>query len=433
MTMKYILLILLMAASTISARELTLEQALRLAEEHSHALKEAEANRLAAEKAISAATAERFPTLSLDATAKFVDEVPSLNITIPNMFQLSREFGSKESYQTDLRLTLPIYTGGRISSAIALARSGRDYRAALNDLELDRAYLQARLDYFGYIKSVALQQTAAASQKRTGIVRDDVRSLYDAGAADSVALLETHLACTKADFQVRQAEINVASQSINLLSRLGLSARETVEAVDSLPDPPVQLTMSDTSGVRPELQAAQAAVLSGEARLRSERSGYFPTLAAFGGYSYGKPNIDPFSDKWNDNFTVGAKLQWSFNLGGSTMSKNSVAAYDLTAAQRRYDHVAETIARETDLAYEQLKLALQRYRSARIEWQLAGANFQLAREQHSNGVLTSNRLLEIEAALTLAEASLAAAKADFYIAQSAYFFALADVRLGKGL
>jgi outer membrane protein len=431
--MKYILLTLLMATSATSARELTLEQTLRLAEEHSLALKEAEANRLSAEKAISAATAERFPTLSLDATAKYVDEVPSLNITIPNMFQLSREFGSKESYQTDLRLTLPLYTGGRISSAIALARSGRDYRAAMNDLERDRAYLQARMDYFGYIKSVALQQTAAASLTRTGIVRDDVRSLYDAGAADSVALLETHLAYTKADFQICQAEINVASQRINLLSRLGLSAKETLELVDSLPDPSEQPATSETPGVRPELQAAQAAVQSGEARVRSEESGYFPTLAAFGGYSYGKPNIDPFSNQWNDNFTVGAKLQWSFNLGGSTVSRKSAAIYDLTAAQRRYDNVAETITRETDLAYEQLKLALQRYQSARVEWQLAGANFQLAREQHSNGVLTSNRLLEIEAALTLAEGSLAAAKADYYIAQSVYFFAQADERLGKGL
>ena len=50
MTMRYALLILLMMLSAASARELTLEQALRLAEEHSHALKEAESDRLAAEK-----------------------------------------------------------------------------------------------------------------------------------------------------------------------------------------------------------------------------------------------------------------------------------------------------------------------------------------------------------------------------------------------
>ena len=102
-------------------------------------------------------------------------------------------------------------------------------------------------------------------------------------------------------------------------------------------------------------------------------------------------------------------------------------------AQRRYDNVAETITRESDLAYEQLKLAHQRYQSAATEWRLAGANYELAREQHRNGALTSNRLLEIEAALTQAEASLAAFKVDFYIAQSAYYFALADERLGKGL
>jgi outer membrane protein TolC len=431
--MKYAPIMLLMLVSAASARELTLEQALRLAEQHSHALKEAELNRLSAEKAVSAAQAERFPTLSLDATAKYVDEVPSLNINIPGMFQLSRDLGSNETYQTDLRMTIPIYTGGRISSAIAVARSGRDYRIAMNDLERDRTFLQARLDYFGYIKALALGRAAEASLKRTTILRDDVRSLYNAGAADSVDLLETHLAYTKADFQVRQAEISTESQRINLVSRLGLAAREQIESSDTIPDPPQSLSGSGTTGQRPELQVASAGVGMTEGRVRSEQAGYLPTLAVFGGYSYGKPNIDPFSDKWNDNFTVGAKLQWSLNLGGSTTAKKSAAIYDRDAAQRRYDNVAETIARNTDLAYEQLKLAHQRYQSTANEWQLAGANYELAREQHRNGALTSNRLLDIEAALTQAEASLAACKVDFYIAQSAYYYALADERLGKGL
>jgi outer membrane protein TolC len=422
-----------MMLSAVSARELTLEQALRLAESHSHALKEAESNRMAAEKSLVAAQAERFPTLSFEANARYVDEVPALNINIPGMFQLSRDFGSNETYQTDLRLTIPIYTGGRISSAIAMARSGRDYKIAMNDLERDHVYLQARLDYFGYIKALALGRAADASLKRTTILRDDIRFLYNAGAADSVDLLEAHLASTRADFQVRQAEINTESQRINLVSRLGLAAREQVELSDTIPDPSQSLSKSDTAGRRPELQAALAGVGMGEGRVRSEQAGYLPTLAVFGGYSYGKPNIDPFSNKWNDNFTVGARLQWSFNLGGSTMSKKSAVTYERDAAQRRYDNVAETIARETDLAYEQLKLAHQRYQSGTTEWQLAGANYELASEQHRNGVLTSNRLLEIEAVLTQAEASLAACKVDFYIAQSAYYFALADERLRKGL
>jgi len=431
--MKYLIALTLMLVSSASPRELNLEQALQLAEEHSHALKETEANRLSAEKAISAAQAEQFPTLSLDATAKYVDEVPSLNINIPGMFQLSRDFGSNESYQADLRLTVPIYTGGRISSAIATARSGLDYRTAMNALERDRVYLQARFDYFGYIKALALGRAADASLRRTAILRDDIRSLYNAGAADSVDLLEAHLASAKADFQIRQAGINTESQRINLVSRLGLSAREQVEPSDTIPDPPQSLSQSDSTGQRPELQAALAGVSIAEGRVRSEQAGYLPTIAAFGGYSYGKPNIDPFSDKWNDNFTVGTRLQWSFNLGGSTRSKKSAATYERDASQRRCDNVAETIERETDLAYEQFKLAHQRYQSAATEWQLAGANYDLAREQHKNGALTSNRLLEIEAALTQAEASLAACKVDFYIAQSAYYFALADERLGKGL
>ncbi|MEW5795030.1 MAG: TolC family protein [Candidatus Zixiibacteriota bacterium] len=432
--MKYVIMAAVVVLSTsVTARELTLEQALQLAHEHSHTLREAEANRLAAEKLVSAAQAERFPTLSVDALAKFVDEVPSLNIDLAAQVDIAREFGSKETYQTDLRLTLPLYTGGRISSAIALARSGSEYRAALNDLERDRVFLQARLDYFSLTRSAELLRAARASLRRTSVLQDNILSLYSAGAADSVDLLEARLAYTRADFQVQQAEISSQSQRITLVSRLGLPAQEQIELTDPIPDPPQELPLVAVSTERPELRAAVAGIRAGEARVRSEKAGYLPTLAAFGGYSYGKPNIDPFTNQWNDNFTVGAKLQWSLNLGGGTSSKKAAASFELDAARRRHDNTAESISRETELAYEQLRLAHRRYFSSRTEWDVAAANYDLAQQQHQNGALSSNRLLEIEAVLSHAEASLAAARVDFYIAQSAYYFALADERLGKGL
>lgn len=431
--MKYLIVVLLILASVASARDLTLEQALRLAEGHSNTLKSAEADRLSAEKLVSAAIAERFPTLSLAASAKYVNKVPALNINVPGFIQLSRDFGSKDSYQTDLRLSLPIYTGGRISSAVATAGSNRDYRAAMTAVERDHLFLQTRLEYFDLYRSVELQRAAQASLHRAQIVQDDVRASYNAGVADSVDLLDARLAFTKAEFQVRQAEINLRSQSIRLLSDLGLPASEQLELIDTLPIPPDSLNKPATTWVRPELEAAQSIVKLNQARVISERAGYLPTLAAYGGYSYGKPNIDPFSNKWNDNFTVGAQLQWSFNLGGSTPSKKASASFNLEAARRNRDNVSESLSRESDLAQEQLRLALEQYLSSRSELEVTTASFALARAEHQSGALSSNRLLEIEAALSQAEATHAAARVDFYIAQSAYYFAVADEKLGKGL
>jgi len=433
MIMRYLLFSFLLLAGAASARELRLEQALCLAEEHSRALKEAEATRQAAEKSISAAKAERFPTLSLEATARYVDEVPSLDIKLPGLGSLSRDFGSNESYQTDLRLSIPLYTGGRLSSAIALAGSTRDYRTAMATIARDQLYLQTRLDYLGLHRAAALDRAAQAGLRRAEIIQDDIRANYDAGAADSVDLLDARLAFTKAEFLVRQARINVKAQTIRLLSRLGLAAGEPLVPADTLPEPPETLLKSASVTARPELEAAESIVRLNQARLKNERAAFFPTLAAYGGYSYGKPNIDPFRNEWNDNFSVGAQLQWSFNLGGSAMSRNRAASFDLEAARRHHDDVAESLSRESDLAYEQLRLAHEQYLTSHTEHRIASANYAFARVQYQNGALTSNRLLEIEAALSQAEASLAAAGVDFYIAQSAYYYAIADEKLGKGI
>jgi outer membrane protein len=430
---KLILITLLLAAANVSPRDLSLEQVLQLALEHSHNLKAAEADRLSAESMVSAAKAERFPTLSLDASARYIDEVSKLNIDIPPMVHLEREIGSKESYQADWRMKIPIYTGGRISSAVAIARSSRDYQTALNDLQRDRVLLQTRLDYFNLSRAIQVQRAVQASLKRTEIIQNDVRSLFEAGAADSIDLLDARLALTKAQFQVRQAEINVQSNCIYLLNRLGLSVVEPLTLTDSLADPTDNLERLQPTGTKPELTAAEAAVSLGTAKVKNENSAFLPSLSAYGGYSYGKPNLDQFNNTWNDYFTVGAQLQWSLNLGGRTSSRKKATSYELDAARRHYDDVAESIARESDLAFEQLRLAHAKYFSAQEEWQVAGADFDLARQQHQNGALTSNRLLEIEATLSQAEASLAAARLDFYIAQSAYYFSIADEKLGKGL
>jgi outer membrane protein len=430
---KLILIAFLLTTAGISARDLSLDQALKLALEHSLALKAAEENRLSAERLVSAATAERFPTLSLDASARYVDQVPTMTIEIPGMGSLNRELGSNESYQADWRLRVPLYTGGRISSAVAMARSSHEYQAAINDLQRDQVLLQARLDYFNLARAIELQRAAEASFRRTEVIQSDVRSLFDAGAADSLDLLDARLALTKTRFQVRQAEINVQSGRIYLLSRLGLSASDPIVLTDSLPDPAVELARLSVTRIKPELTAAAAGIKLGQAKVSNEGSAYFPSLSAFGGYSYGKPNLDQFNNTWSDYFTVGAQLQWSFNLGGRTSSRKKSTLHDLEAARRHYDDVAESVTREADLAFEQLRLAHTKYYSALDEWRVAGADFDFARAQHLNGALTSNRLLEIEASLSQAEASLAASKLDFYIAQSAYYFSMADENLGKGL
>jgi outer membrane protein len=415
-------------------RELSLTETIDLAVQHSYTLRAAASQTEAFDQALRAAQAERLPTLSAVAAANYVSEVATLNISVPPLLSLSREMGTKENYQTDLKLSVPLFTGGRITGGIEMARANRDYYEALRKASVDQVIFQARSEYLSLLGADRLLDAAKASLERAAIIQRDIASLYSAGAADSVDLLDASLVATKAEFAVRQAQTNRRAAEIRVQMLLGLDVGDGIVVTQRLADPviepPVEPEVTDS---KPELLAAEAAVKVSRSQVRLAGSEYFPSLSLFGGYSYGKPNLDRFNNTWNDYFTVGATLSWSFNLGNKTSRgwRKAKALYEASVSQR--SGTADRLSREARLAAEQLKLAAERYETARTNCRITGDNYRLACEKHRQGVLSSNRLLDIEAALTEAEASAAAALVDYYLAKSAYYYAVGSEKLREGI
>ncbi len=433
--MRLIMMLLLttLAAGTTSGRDLTLEQALRLAENHSYRLKQARAGTQAAESGTSAARSERLPTLSASASARYTDEVAALSVEIMPGQNFNRELGSNETYRTDLKLELPLYTGGRISSAIDLADANLEYWQALEQIDVDRLLYRTRLDYFGLHLAIAQRETARASFRRMLLINDDVSSRFRAGVADSVDLLEVRLALTRAEFAIEQADINTRSQQLRITAGLGIDSFEEVNPVDNLPEPqPVTIPSSDVNN-RPEMSAATASIGMRLAQVNLEKSEYFPTVSGYTGYSYGKPGFDIFANEWKDNFTVGAQLSWSFNLGNKTGANRRSASRNLEAARYYRDDIIEALSRDARLAIEGLRLAYEKHANALNLYDLTLRNYQLAQMRHREGALSSNRLLEIETVLTESEFTLVAARVDYFLAQSHYFYAVGSEKLREGL
>jgi len=421
------------AVTRVNARELSLEAALQLASAHSYAVKQARSDEEAAQAAFRAARAERLPTLAASAVAFYNSDVSSLSLDLPG-FSLNREIGTKDHYQTDIRLSVPVFTGGRLSSGIDVAAAGRDYRRALAEASAEQVLLAARVAYLRLAQATDLVASAGSALKRTQITVDDIRSMYAAGVADSTDLLEAQLALTSAQFSLDDATTARRSAEISLLNLLGLPPEETLDVTTVLPDPsdPSDLTVS-VSSAKPQLAAADAAMTLSGGQMRLAKADYLPTLSVYGGCVYGKPNIDLFNSSWNDYFTVGTNLTWSFNLGNRTGSRARQAQANYTAAEHNRASVGEALDREARLARQQLQLAFDRSRTAEVRHEITSANYRLARGRHQAGALSSNRLVEIEASLNEAEAARAAARADYFVARAQYLYAVGSENLGKGI
>ena len=422
----------LMLPCTTQARNLSMGEAVQLARQHSLLIKKAAAIDSAARSAVDAARAERMPTLSAVATSGYVSFVPSLDIQIAPGRSMSRNVGAHESYQTDFRLGLPLYTGGRLGANISLAEANQSYADAISSLNQTQVDYLARQEYYTLIRSDQTVLVAQASLHRAETLEKDVVSLYKAGVADSVAILDVGLALSKAQFALRQAQTNRRSAELRLLIIIGLEPSETLNLSDTFATPALAPWPTVVSAAKPELRATEALILANRSRYRLARTDYFPTLSAVAGYSWGKPNLDRFNNTWNGYFTVGASLNWSFNIGGKTATNRRVALYNLDAARYDRDQTAENLGRDAQLAVEQLKLAYERYANALEQYTIAQTNYRLATGQFHDGILSTNRLVTIEADLTSAQAATSATLVDFHIARNAYEYAVGSNQNTKG-
>jgi outer membrane protein TolC len=429
----FILAVALILSATLSARELSLRQALELAQQHSFELKRARAEADASSSSLKQARAGRLPTLSASATAAYNSFVPSMSLEIPPVLQISREIGGNEMYQADLSLSVPLYTGGRIGSGIRSATAVRDYRLALTEASLQSVLYQSRLAFLHLYRSESLLDAAAASHKRALVIQGDVISLLAAGAADSMDILEANLNLTVAELNLKSARSLRRQEEITLLLYLGLPVSDSLVLTDFPKESRRETFAPRVMEIsKPELRAADASVTLSETLVRSSRSASLPSIALFGGFSYGKPNRDFFNYGWSENFTVGATMNWSFNIGNRTGHTVGAQRHRWLAAASERDRLAERIDKQVRLSQENERLAWERYLIAQQRFAISADNYRLATSRRKMGTLSANRWLEIEAALREAESAKAAALADYYIARTTFYYAVGKNLLEEG-
>ena len=116
-----VLTLLICPAGLWAVQPLSLTDAIQMALNHNSELKSIQHDSAAAVFEYEAARSLRLPTLSLEAKSYYVDDVQSFQLPLPTTPAQQLEMGAKENYQADLTLSLPLFTGGRISRTIDIA------------------------------------------------------------------------------------------------------------------------------------------------------------------------------------------------------------------------------------------------------------------------------------------------------------------------
>ena len=422
------LILLLLPAAARAKESYTLQQAVETALERNFTIKAAEAGHKSAQEGTRAARSAFGPVLGTgyDYNRRQHGISPSGSLQ------------DKELFAWRAYLTQNVFAG-----FATLA----DYQKAALQEESSRAGIdQARLElirtvqehFFTYLKAQRNVISAKDSLERLRSQQSSSQAFYDVGVSPRIDVLQADVDVSTAESALLVAENTVATERARLNTLLLLPIDANVEYKGKLEYMPFLRTLDSCLQQayrrRPDLIMAEKSVQMAEKDIMKAQSGFYPTISAEGGWgtlgnnalASGSPNAHTRFSEW----TVGVYAEWPVFEWGKTYFQTRQA----TSARSKVRAEADNLRQEVGFMVKERLLAMseaaKRIKVAQKAVEQATEAYRMASARYRQQVGTMTDVLDAQAKLSMAEASLAGALADYNIAMSSLYAAIGEENPG---
>jgi len=408
---------------------LTLEAALIYARQHSPRLAAKRQGVKTEQGAIAVATAEYFPRITLGAAARISSQPTqtAMGFATTELAAIpeNQAFG-RGHLNAEIRATIPLYTGGRIGSAVRLAQAQRDL-AQISVRDVERA-----LDFevtSTYANLVQLDRDIEAAGESVNALTESRRVVEQMTAEGKMAHVDLLKVDTRlADIQDTAIEFRNAREieAGQLNALLGRSIEIPVVVEKILPRASAQPSLGQVSALsrtgNVKYQLAEAQVSVAERAVALARSALMPSFSL--AVDLLGQTVDPFT-MYSGGITAG--VVGSFPVLDLTLTRKTQIARS-RALERRADlkQAGLDAAQTARAAYLQVKNSEERIRATEIAIGYAREALRVEQDKQRYGRGIIENLLDAQAALLTSEAR-------YYRALSDYTTATAAVRRETGL
>jgi outer membrane protein TolC len=376
----------------------TLDEAWALALQQDHSLAAARNQAEAAGFEAQAARAQRWPTLAVGGAYTQLDDSPAFDFSFTGLPLTPPELFEDDNFlMGSATLTVPLFTGGRISSSIAAAEArergvGAQVTAATSDLRL--AVADA---YVAVLRARKAHAVARSNVQTLEALARDTASMFERELVPKNELLAVQVALADARQNELRAAIaaDVAAAAYN--RRLGAPLDRPVELSETVPVP-VELSqdlpalVEQAKSRRAELAAFDAQAETYGQLARTERSRVLPQVALSGGYQY-------LENQFLDDETVGMAgigVQWALFDGGQSRKRAAALDRNRRATEQQRADASSQIELQVRQAYLGIQESRQRAAVTAQAAEQADENLRIARERYTSGLGTQTQLLEAE-------------------------------------
>lgn len=308
------------------------------------------------------------------------------------------------SYSQGINVSLPLWTGGNVEGLINEAR----YAKNISDLAYYKTEADTKLSavtaYYQYLEAIKLAEVQSQSVKDYADHLKNVQQQFDAGIVAKLDVLTSNVSLAnakKASISADNAR-DLAEANLNNIMRIGMNTK--LNPVDKdFPEPDFDLTMDQAIAAaqkyRWELVQADYNVRVAKEELRVARSGYMPTVAVGGGYSWKEPGISKV-DK--DDWAAQATVSWKLWDGGATDAAIKKANEGIRIANEQLLQARESVELEVRQDYLNVLSYREQIRAAEASVAQAEEAYKIATVRYQSGVGINLDVLDAELQLNTA-------------------------------
>ena len=319
-------------------------------------------------------------------------------------------FGPNQNWATQLKLVQSLYEGGRVMSALRVARLMKERSMLDYQTTVANTVVGVQVAYYDVLLAVQQITVQEASVGLLTSVLADTTRRYNAGTVPRFNVLRAEVELANARPKLIRARNTYRISKNNLVNQLGFNVPK--EAQEDIP-----LTLSGKLAAEPyKIDLPQAIALALDRRtelealrktqaLRKEdivnaKAPYKPSLQAFGGYDVHNSTLSPDVGDEKYGFIAGVQLNWSLFDGGRTRGRvvEARALYDRAGVE--LDDAGRRIELEVRTAYSNFIEADEVLKSQEKVREEAEEALRLSRARSEAGTGTQLDVLSAQTALT---------------------------------
>ncbi len=401
----------LVLSVTLNANTIDMKSAWEFMKDNSSSLKASKSSIKRSESLKEAASSLYLPTITLNASYTHLEKPIGFNaldidpleaiVNSPTGVGLGLP-NDREAYQTDLsqqdvllgnvNFLMPLYMGGKISSAIDIKKAAVKSAEAKAELLEYKTFLNFVKRYYGVVMAKSYYETRQEVETSLREHYEHSKSMQDEGQLARVEVLSSQVKLEDAILESKKAknQYELAQNALRESLHLELTPSSKMFINEDLEEE--EFFKHKMMGNFAGLKYLDSKTKQADAFVSFEQSAYMPKLVAFGNFTYYKD--DSLISKYTPDYIVGARM--SFTLLDSTGRGEKLEAARLLKRQSELviDQAQNDLSILVDKVYKEMIQAVDEYKSLQSSLELAKENKKLRNIAFSEGLSTSLEVVD---------------------------------------